>query len=154
MDRMKCGNIILENNKRNWNDQSDISWLSIAKMASSIKFLRFVGEFHETIGIYPPQSNQAQFLTNSTQKIFLFCCAQIIFTTQAFFLFEADSMFDCGFGFYVLIAMINITIIYLIFIGQLNNTLKFIENCERFIGKSKHCFEIIEGRTSVWFDDI
>lgn len=89
------------------------------------------------MGVYPPRPDQKQYITNATQKIFLICCAQTIFTTAAFVVFEAESMFDYGFSFYVLIAMINITTIYLIFIGQLGNTLKFIEQCERFIEKSK-----------------
>lgn len=67
------------------------------------------------------------------------CCAQIVFTTAASSVFESQSMFDYGFAFYVFIAMINVTIIYLTFIKQLQNTLDFIANCEEFIRKSMYC---------------
>lgn len=62
---------------------------------------------------------------------------QFLLTSIAFLAFEATSMFDYGFGFFTLITMANATVIYILFIGQLENTFDFIENCEKFIGKSK-----------------
>lgn len=62
-----------------------------------------------------------------------------MFTNAAFLAFEAESMFSYGLAFYVLIAMINGIVIYLSFIFQIENTLKYIGTCEEFIAKSK-CF--------------
>lgn len=50
-------------------------------------------------------------------------------------------MFDYGFGFFTFICIMNITVIYLKFIWQSQITLKFIGNCEGFIGKSENYFE-------------
>lgn len=47
-------------------------------------------------------------------------------------------MFDYGFTFYAFSCMINVIVIYLTFIRQSENTLKYIENCEQFIEKSKY----------------
>lgn len=53
-------------------------------------------------------------------------------------MFEATkSMFDYGFGFFMLVDIINVTVIYLLFVWQLESTIKYIENCEMFVGKSK-----------------
>ena len=111
-------------------------------MAGSIKLFQFVQKCHQTLGILPRQPNpkQKQLSSHSIQAIFLTCLAQYIFTTAAFLLFKAKSMFDYGFSFFILIGLANCIAIYLIFIWQSENTLKFIENCEGFIEKSKFCW--------------
>lgn len=85
-------------------------------MAGSIQLFQFVQRFHQTIGIYPCQSNQKQHPINWTQAIFSICSAQSMLTTAAFLVFEAKSMFECGLVFFILITMINAIVIYLIFI--------------------------------------
>lgn len=112
-------------------------------MVGTIKLFQFIQKFHKIIGIYPSQAKRKQCPINLTQTIFLICSAQIMFTSAAFSVFEAKSMIDYGFGFYMLISIINIIVIYLVFIWQSQNTLKFIETCEEFIEKSKYCFETI-----------
>lgn len=104
-------------------------------MASSIKFLQFFRKFHQTIGIYPLQPDQKQRPPFSTKSISLICSGQFILTMAAFLVFEAKSMFDCGFALFILIASANGIVIYLILIWRLGNTLKLIENCEGFIEK-------------------
>lgn len=120
-----------------------ISLLSIAKMAGSIKFLQFVQNFNQISGIHPYQSNQEQLSTNSTQKFFLTGFAQFIFSTVAFLVLEAESIFNYGYAFYMLIVAINGFVIYLVFIWQSGKTLEFIGSCEKFIEKSKcRCFHL------------
>lgn len=119
---------------------SDASLFPFVKMVGSIRFLRFVQKFHQTIGICPPQPNQKPRQFNSMNTIFLTCFAQFMFTTVAFLVFDTKSMFDVGFGFFMLICMVNAIVIYLIFIWQAENSLKFIANCEGFIKKSKYCY--------------
>lgn len=106
-------------------------------MTNSIEFLQFFRKCHQTIGICPPQPNQKPCLINWTKTILLISCVQVMFTTVAFLAFEAKSMFDYGFAFYVLISIINSMAIYLIFTWQSRNTFEFIGNCEQFIEKSK-----------------
>lgn len=110
-------------------------------MAGSIKLFQFVQKYNQIIGIYSSQSTTMQGSINSTQAFFWISCAQIWFTIAAFLVFEANSMFDYGFEFFAFISIINGIAIYSIFIWQSQNTLKFIENCERFIEKRKYCFE-------------
>lgn len=116
-------------------------------MAGSFKLFQFVQQWHQAIGIYPSQSNQWPSQINSTNVIFLFCCAQFAFTTIVFLFVEATSMFEYGLAFFGLIGIINGIVIYLIFIWQSQNTLDFIKNCNRFIEKRMFCSEL--GRLDV-----
>lgn len=110
-------------------------------MTSSVKLFEFIQKFHQTLGIYPPQPNQKQSgQINLVNKFFIACCTQLMFTNVAFLAFEAESMFSYGLAFFVFIAMINGVVIYLTFIFQIENTLKYIENCEGFIAKSKKLY--------------
>lgn len=68
---------------------------------------------------------------------FLICTAQLILTTTAFLVFEAKSMLEFGFTFYMLITEINCVVIYTIFVWQSKNTSKLIENCEVLVEKSE-----------------
>lgn len=112
-----------------------ISFLWDAKMAGSIRFLQFVQKFYQIIGV---GRNQAPHSTRSTQKFFLIGSAQSMFTTAAFLMYEATSIFNYGYAFYILISIINSATIYVVFIWRSENTSKFIENCERFIEKSEY----------------
>lgn len=114
-----------------------ISLVSTVEMAESIKLFQFLQKFHQIIGIYPHQSNQKQRSTNWTKIVFLISFTEFLFTTIAFLLFEAKSMFDYGLVFYLLVSLINDSATYLILIWQSKNTLKFIENCVGFIEKSE-----------------
>lgn len=69
--------------------------------------------------------------------MFLIVCAEYLLTTAAFLVFEAKSIFEYGFVFYMLITAINTTSIYLIFVWQSANTYKFIENFEGFLERSE-----------------
>lgn len=110
---------------------------SLVKMVKPIALLQFLQKFHQIIGIFPFQPNRKQYLTKWNRTIFLVSTTQFLFASTAFLMFDAKSIFDYGFGFCVLICIINPNVIYLIFIWQSENTLKFIENCEAFIEKSK-----------------
>lgn len=110
-------------------------------MAGSIKLFQFVQKCHQAFGIHQYQSNpnpsQDQHSTNSVKTVFLISFVQFMCTTAAFFLLAATSMFHYGFVFFLLVTISNGVAIYLIFVYQSKNTLKFIQKCERFIGKSK-----------------
>lgn len=113
------------------------SLLLTVKMAGSIKLFQFLQKCYQTIGIHPSQRNHKPLLINCTKWIFVICQTQLLFSTVAFFVFEAESMFEYGFGFFALIAIINGIVIYLILIWQSENIVEFIENCEDFIVESK-----------------
>lgn len=113
------------------------SSLSVVIMASCvIKVFEFFQQFHQTIGIYGSESNQKQCSINRRNALFVFCASEFIFTSVAFLVFEAKSMFDYGFGIFALLVVLNSTIIYFLFIWKLEMTLKFVQNCEGFIEKS------------------
>lgn len=106
-------------------------------MAGSIKIFQFIQNFHGVIGISPAQSFEQQRSINSRNAIFLVSCAQEMFAIVAFLIFEAQTMFDYGFGFFGGMSLLLSIVVYVIFIRQSENTFKFIENCEAFIEKSK-----------------
>lgn len=93
-------------------------------MAGSIKLFRLFRTFHQTIGI---QRN----------TIFFISSGQFTFTAAAFLVYDAESFFDYGFGFFALICIINTIIIHLLFVLHLENTFKYIDNCEKFIETRK-----------------
>lgn len=112
---------------------------SVVIMHDSIKFLQFAQTFHRIIGIFPSQSNQhfpSQSSNSWKQTIFFVSSVQFAFTTIGFLVFQAHSMFDYGFGFFVFSSIINGTVNYFLFVWQSENTLKFIANYEEFIKKS------------------
>lgn len=120
--------------------QSAASFSSNFKMSGSIQLFQFVRKFHQTIGIRLSQSNQNQkqsSIISARAIIFFICTAQLILTTVAYLVFEAKSMLEFGFTFYMVITEVNCVVIYAIFIWQSKNTSKFIENCEVFIEKSE-----------------
>lgn len=102
-------------------------------MAGSVGFSQHFQKVHKFIGIFQKESKSID-----TKSIICgMCSVQFLLTTLAFIVFEANSMFDYGFGFFVLILIIEAVVIYLLFIWQSANTLHFIDNCEKFIEKSK-----------------
>lgn len=100
----------------------------------SIKLFLFYQKFNPAIGIYPPESNQnGRCPFNWKNWCFLICLAQFFISIGAFILFQVKSMLDFGPAFYIFDADVGGTVFYLIPIWQMGNTVKFIENCERFI---------------------
>lgn len=118
-------------NKQSSTRRPFVSLLSI--MADSIKLFQYIQKFHRIIGIYSPQPHQKRYSTISKNAMLLACCVQVLLTSTASLLFETNTMFAFGFGFYTLIDMNNAIVIHSLFICQLEKTLKFIQNCERFI---------------------
>lgn len=100
----------------------------LVKMVGSMKLLQFAQKFHQNVfGIYRRQSNQKQCSISPAKTIILISFAQYMFTTAAFFLVEAKSMFDYGLVFYLLISIINCIAIYLIFIWQSKTLLSLLK---------------------------
>lgn len=110
--------------------------MKIVKMVSSNQLFQFIQKTHQAIGIHPSQSEQKQCSINLKNKIFLFVNAENTVTTIAFIVFDAKSIIDYGIAFFVMSTTINITIIHSLFTWQVENTLKFFENCEEFIEMS------------------
>lgn len=96
---------------------------------------------HQTIGYHPSQPNQKHRSINWVNIIFLNLMAQQWLTTATFSVFDANSMIEYGFSFYIIIDVADAIAIYSIFIWQSVNTLKFIHNCEEFVEMSKYYFE-------------
>lgn len=111
---------------------------SAAIMASSIRLFQFNQKFHRFIGIYSSHPNQEQYSLNLKNFICFIVLTQYGLTVGAYLVLEANSIVDYAFAFIGLISIAYCMLIYVLFIWQLENTLKFIENCERFIAKSKY----------------
>lgn len=120
-----------------WSDLA-ITRLSTVKMAGSIELFRFVRKCHRIYGIDSCQLDQKHHSISSAKLIFLISCVLFMFSTAAFFLFEANSLFDYVFAFYSLVTIANCIVVYLIFIWQSQSTSEFIGKCERFIEKRKY----------------
>lgn len=123
--------------KYGWNKNSAVSSVLVVNMAGSIKIFQLFRKCHQTIGIHPPQPNQKQPLINWIKWIFVILQSQFLFAMVAFLVFDAESMFDYGLAFFLLISIMNTIVVSLIFIWQTENTEKFIKNCEEFIAESK-----------------
>lgn len=117
---------------------SCISLLSTVTMANSIRLFQFVQKFHRAIGINPSHSHRNHTSINFRSTIFQICATPYLFSSFAFLVLDATSLFDYGSGFFGFSTMFNILTIYLLFMRQSENTFKFIESCETFIATSKY----------------
>lgn len=103
-----------------------------------IKLFESTQKNFQAIGIYPTsQFNHNHSRINSKIWAFLLCLTQFFISTVAYLMFEANSMFDYGMAFFTCTATVFAFISYLILFWQIENILKYIESCERFIEKSK-----------------
>lgn len=115
-----------------------VNWPTINMAENSIKLFLFYQKYYPTIGIYPPESNECNRAPfNRKNWIFLFCTGQFFVSIGAFILFKVKDVLDFGPAFYIFDADVGGTIFYLIPIWQMGNTIKFIENCEKFIENRK-----------------
>lgn len=103
-------------------------------MAGSLRFLQLFQRIHKFVGI------QNGSLIDTRGVLFVVFNAQFLLTSIAFIGFEAKSMFDYGIEFFVLICITNSMIVYFLFIWRFENSKNFIENCEKFMAKSKDLF--------------
>lgn len=102
-------------------------------MAGSTKIFQFIQKVHKIFGFDSSHPNS----TNLRQILFLIAHGQLLISLFAYLVIEAKEMFDYGFGLHNLTSIAISVIVYLLFIWQLENTMKFIENCEKFIENSK-----------------
>lgn len=104
----------------------------------SIKLFQFMQKHYRAIGIQPHELNQIDHSFFNTKNWILFICLiQLIITILAFLLFKARSMFELGLSVCFLLGLSAAGIFYIIYIWQIDNISKFIENCEKFIERSK-----------------
>lgn len=69
--------------------------------------------------------------------MFAICVAQFAMTSAAYLFYDANSMDEYGSVCFVLNTGIACMVIYLIMVWKAEDMLKFHENCEEFIEKSK-----------------
>lgn len=107
--------------------------------ANRIKLFKFIQKANREIGIHPSHSNQISRRINSKVWFIILCHADFFISSAANLVFEANSMIEYGIACYTCSTAVFSVATYLISFWQMENILKFIENCERFIEKSK-CF--------------
>lgn len=105
----------------------------------TIKLFRFIQKTYQAIGVFPPKSNQNRSPINFKDWFFIFCEVLFFISTAAHLFFEANnSMIEYGLIFFTCTTSIFCIVTYLILFWQMKNILNFIENCERFVEKSKY----------------
>lgn len=105
----------------------------LATMVGKIKILQFVQRCHQAMGIFPSKGHETHRSINSKSAFFLMFIPQSMATTAAFLAGGGNSMFEYGYGSFVLISALNAFVIYALFMWQMENTLELIEICEDFI---------------------
>lgn len=123
-----------------------ISWHLVVIMAGSVKLFQFFQKFQRILGIYPSQSGRKQRSMILRRTVYLIGISQLFFSTAAYLVLEADSVYQYGFGFCISITLFTCITVYLLFVWQLENTVDFIKHCEEFIATSK-CESIKSHRT-------
>lgn len=105
--------------------------------SKSIKLFSFNRNHLRLIGIHPDRFDLDGSTFHIRNWIFIINCLAFSLPPAAFFSFEAKSMLEYGFSFFTASVGFFMICIYVAMVGQMKNTLTFIENCEGFIGKSK-----------------
>lgn len=105
-------------------------------MVGSIKLFPFNRQFYDLLGIHVRSEKQGPFLT-LRNKIILFFFTVHFVPFAAFFAYDAKSMLDYGFSFFSASLALFGMFIYIATLTDAKNTWLLIENCERFIEKSK-----------------
>lgn len=104
----------------------------------SIKLFQFIQKYFRAIGVRGTETNQInRSFFNLKNLIFISSAAPMLISTSTFLLYEAETTYDFGLSTYYLICLIFTGIYYIIYIWQIGNIFKFIENCETFVGQSK-----------------
>lgn len=99
----------------------------------AIELFGFIKRTHENVGIFRASLDSI----NPKNCLILVGEAQFFISSVAYLLFETSSIVDYGMVFFTC-ASINLSItIYLLLFWQTTDILNYIENCERFIEKSK-----------------
>lgn len=107
-------------------------------MGGSIELFQLFQICQKFLGICPFQADQKPHSIIVKRIIFLFGNAQFLASVTMHIIFEAELMFDFGLSTFQIICSVNGIVVYSLFLWQLENTLQFIENCEKFIEKSKY----------------
>lgn len=105
---------------------------------NTIKLFQFIQKYYRAIGIHKPEPSQSdRHFLNSTNYIFILSSAPMLISSLAFLLYQAKTTYDFGLSIYYLSCLIFSGIYYIIYIRQIKNISKYIENCEMFIEQSK-----------------
>ena len=107
-------------------------------MSGSIKLFSFIRKYCHVWGIYLDQANEnGQLTLNSRNRLCVVSFVIHSLSSGAFFIYEANSLFEYGLSFFAASFGITFLFIYLAMLWQMENILEFIENCEQFIEKSE-----------------
>lgn len=110
----------------------------ISRMAirNKIKLFESLLSYFHILGTFSPDSSKNRRL-NQRNVFVLFIYIQLIVSAFAFTLFKAESLIEYGLNFYGYVTQSLCTFIVLFQIYRMLDILKFIENCELLIERSK-----------------
>lgn len=103
-------------------------------MDGKIKLFQFVQNGYQIMGIYPSQSNR-NVLLNAKNVYFSLTMIEMIISSMAFFVFQAESIEEFGQSFFVSITILYALVGLLITIWKIPNILMLIEHFDEFVGK-------------------
>lgn len=103
---------------------------------NSMKLFQFNQKLCQTLGIGGHEINQNRCTFEWKNAIFAFYSTQLAVLITAFLLYDASTMDEYGVGFVTVICVTQSTVYYFSLLWKQNEILKFIGNCERFIGMS------------------
>lgn len=102
---------------------------------SSVRLFQLNQKYCQMIAIKLPQSKQNRY--NSINLIYAISATPYAVALAAFLLYDAKSMSEYGAAFVALLTEIESMLIYFTLLWKLEDTLRYIENCEAFIEKSE-----------------
>lgn len=101
----------------------------------SIKLFQFTQNYCQILGIY---SNKNRYKLIAMRLIVVFCAVVFAAALIAFLLYDAKSMCEYGVTVFILTSIcVGMYAYFFTSIWERENIFKFIENCEKFIKKSK-----------------
>lgn len=112
-------------------------------MARAIKLFPMAQHLLRTTGIYSNQSESQSISLNRRNFVFFTFLALIFLLAAGFSLFEAQTNFEYGLAFNIMVAGLTVTAIFIVTIWKQENIFELIEKLENFIesGKSNQNFD-------------
>lgn len=106
-------------------------------MARTLKLFQSVRSLFEMMGIYSDQESPQRVSLNWRNSVFFSVMTMVFLLSTAFFLFDAQTIPEYGFSFYIIVSGFCVTIAFAITIWKQANIFDTMEKLENFMAKSK-----------------
>lgn len=108
-------------------------------MAQTVKLFQFAQKIYKMMGIRPSKSSQPGQTSSFNLKMLavLFIVAQLLLSSTAFLIFQADSLQKWADSFYFSLSIANCGVYIIVSYSKIVKILNLIGNFEAFIEQSK-----------------